>query len=113
MEWGARTGREGAGQEGWQGEERKWGAGMQTGRRGEQAFPESQNKTIQKTGEEKQNGQNRKRIGNLLIKANQTCDSILVRIYITPHTDPGTPVATSGPADTVRNSFTPPLVALP
>lgn len=31
---------------------------MQTGRRGEQAFPESQNKTnkiIQKTGEEKQN----------------------------------------------------------
>lgn len=45
---------------------------------------------------------NRKRIGNLLIKANRTCDSILVWIYITPHTDPGTLVATSGPSDIVR-----------
>ena len=33
---------------------------------------------------------NRKRIGKLLIKANHTRVSILVRIYITPHTDPGT-----------------------
>lgn len=45
-----------------QGEEKGVGRRMQTGRRGEQAFPESKNKTnkiIRKTGEEKtkQNGQ--------------------------------------------------------
>lgn len=42
------------GQGGWQGKEQEVGRRMQTGRRGEQAFPESQNKIIQKT-EEKQN----------------------------------------------------------
>lgn len=40
---------------------------------------------IQRTGEEnKTERTNRRRIGNLLIKANRTGDSVLVRIYISP-----------------------------
>lgn len=62
-------------------------------------IPREPKQNKQNNTENKTKWTNRKRTGNLLIKANRTCDSILVRIYITPHTDPGTLRATSGPSD--------------
>lgn len=59
---------------------------MQTGRRGEQAFPESERTKSYGKRERKNKTErtNRKRTGNLLIKADRTGDSVLVRIYISP-----------------------------
>lgn len=68
---------------------RRWGEGCRQVGEENRHSQKSQNKTdrqiIQKTGEEnKTKWTNRKRIGNLLIKANHTGESILVQIYISP-----------------------------
>lgn len=62
------------------------GRRMQTGRRGEQAFPESERTKPYGKQERKNKTEwtNRKRTGNLLIKADRTGDSVLVRIYTSP-----------------------------
>lgn len=65
------------------------GSGENADRWGEQAFPgepkPDRRTVIRRTGEENRTTwTNGKRIGNLLIKANHTGDSILVRVYISP-----------------------------
>lgn len=95
-------GRRRAGQEGWQGKEKVVEEGCrQVGERNSIPREPKQINTRNRR-KNKTKWTNRKRTGNLLIKANHTSDSVLVQIYITPHTDPGTLVTTSGPSDTVR-----------
>lgn len=95
-----------AGQEGWPGKGKVVKEGCrQVGERNSIPREPKQINTGNGRKKTKTKWTNRKRTGNLLIKANHTSDSVLVQIYITPHTDPGTLVTTSGPSDTVRRCW--------
>lgn len=82
----------GAGQGGRQGR-------MQTGRRGEQAFPGSQNKRVQKTGEEKRNKMDKQEKNRKPVNQGKsyTCLHPGADLYHAPHR-PGNVAATLGPS---------------
>lgn len=75
----------GGGRGGGGGRNGAWGGGCRRGG-GEQAFPESERTKPYGKQERKNKTEwtNRKRTGNLLIKADRTGDSVLVRIYTSP-----------------------------